>query len=46
MSEMLFLMFVQSMFQFGAKGGGGGGDGRAITGKKLILTCPLLTVKL
>ena len=37
MSGMLFLMFVQSLFQFGAKEG----NQRAITGRKIILTCPL-----
>ena len=44
MSGMLFLMFAQSLFQFGAKGEGEGergGDGRAITGRKIFLTCPL-----
>ena len=35
MSGMLFLMLVQGMFQFGAKEG----NGRAITWKKIILTC-------
>ena len=32
---MLFLMFMQSLFQFG-------GNERAITGRKIILICPLL----
>ena len=36
MSEKLLLMFVQSLFQFDAKGG----NRRAITGRKSILTCP------
>ena len=36
MSGMLFLMFVQSRFQFGAKMG----NERAIMGRKIILTCP------
>ena len=38
MSGMLFLLFVQSLFQFGAKEG----NERAITGRRIILTCPLL----
>ena len=38
MSGMLFLLFVQSMFQFGQKGG----NERAITGRKIILTYPLM----
>ena len=37
MSGMLFLMFVQGLFQFGVKRG----NERAITGRKIFLTCPL-----
>ena len=37
MSGMLSLMYVQSLFQFGAKVG----NERAITGIKIILTCSL-----
>ena len=37
MSGMLFLLFVQSLVQFGAKEG----DERSITGRKIILTSPL-----
>ena len=40
MSGMLFLMFVQSMFQFGAKGRKW--EGYYITGRKIILTCPFV----
>ena len=36
MSGMWFLLFVQSLFQFGAKEG----KWLAITEKKIILTCP------
>ena len=38
MSGMLFLMFVQSLFQFGAKKR----YERAITGIKIILTCSIV----
>ena len=41
MSGMLFLMFVQIMFQFEANEGNEG-NGKAITGTKIILTCPLM----
>ena len=37
MSGMLFLMFVQSLFQFGAKVG----KWERYYGAKIILTCPL-----
>ena len=41
MLGMLFSMFVQSLFQFGEKEGKKRGNDRAITGRKIILTCPL-----
>ena len=39
MPGMLFLMFVQSLVQFEAKEG----NERAIMGRKIILTCLLIT---
>ena len=36
MSGMLFLVFVRSLFRFGAGVGGG-----AVAGRGIILTCPL-----